>query len=149
MKFISSPFAYWGAICVNIVFLIAALVLGLYENSILGGLEIYMYVGPVLILCIPLTSQKVKIDEQGIREYCWFITLKEVRWDELYDIRIHYKNDISILYKFVFFMLEPIELPPISQPSNRERKSIIQVAYSDQLIQCIHSYTNMEITDVE
>ena len=147
MKFISSPFAYWGAIGINIVFLIAALILGLYANSILHGLEIYMYVGPVLILCIPLASQKVKIDKTGIKECCCFITLKKVRWDELCGIRIHYKNNVSILYKFVFFLLEPIELPSISQPSNRECKSIIQVAYSDKLIQCIKSYTNIEIMD--
>ncbi len=146
MKFISSPFAYWGAICINIILIICALVVGLHENSIWGTINLYILFSPV-ILCIPLTSQKIKIDEYGIKEYCWFITIKEVRWDELYEIRIHYKNDISILYKFVFFLLEPIELPPISQPSNRERKSIIQVAYSDKLIQCIKSYTNMEIID--
>ena len=60
-------------------------------------------------------------------------------------MQIHTNYDVTITYKFVYFLLKPIARESLQRIQAKDRKYVIIVKYSDKLVNWIQSCTDKEI----
>ncbi len=145
MKFIWSPFAYFSILFLNLALLISAITLSIYKQSIWAGINLYILLGIFLVPWLPFACQTIKFDKQGIKKSFWFFTFKKISWKDIHRIQIHTNYDITIPYKFIYFLLKPFDDESLKWIQAKDRKYIIMVKYSDKLVNWIQSCTNKEI----
>nr|WP_319489340.1 hypothetical protein [uncultured Caproiciproducens sp.] len=145
MKIIWFPFAYFSVLFLNLALLVSAVIVSIHEQSIWAGINLYILLGIFLVPCLPFACQTIRFDKQGIKKCFWFITFRKIAWGDIYRIQVHTNYDITIPYKFIYFMLKPFDSKIVQWVPATKRKYIIMVKYSDKLVNFIGYCTDKEV----